>query len=84
MSNVAPLHEGIKVHEGKPNEALVAELKIMLDSAERGHLQSLIGTGFTSDGLRYSCWCDFHDNRYQMLGSLQWICAEYVERHTRP
>ena len=82
MSDVSPLHPGIKVNTGKPNEALCDALRTLLKMAESGQLQHYIGTGFTSDGLRVATWCDFHDDVYQALGSLEWIKQEYIFRHT--
>lgn len=82
MSNVCPLHDGISAPERAPNESLVQALESLLEMARDGRLQSYIGTGFTQDGLRVSTWCDHHDDIYQMLGSLEWIKAEYVHRHT--
>lgn len=82
MSNVAPLHSGINVPTREPNEGLVKALRELLIMAEDGRLQAYIGTGFLADGLRISTWCDFHDDTYQMLGSLEWLKVEYVRRHT--
>lgn len=82
MSNVAPLHNGINVPTQEPNEGLVKALRELLAMAEDGRLQSYIGTGFSSDGLRVSTWADHHDDIYQMLGSLEWLKAEYIHRHT--
>ncbi len=65
-----------------PNEHLVKALQELLSMAESGQLQSYIGSGFTRDGLRVATWCDFHDDVYQVLGSMEWIKAEYVNRHT--
>lgn len=81
MSNVAAL-PGCKVQDGKPNEALIAMLRDLLSRAERGELQSLIGTGFMADGLRMGVWGDSHPNVYEMMGALAWLQAEYVHRHT--
>lgn len=64
-----------------PNDALVSCLEDMLSMAKEGTLQSLIGTGFSRDGMRVSIWSDFHEDVYQMLGSLAWLQAEYVRRH---
>ena len=82
MSKVTPLHEGIKINAGEVNEGLVRSLRDMLEMAERGHLQSYIGTGFTSDMLRVSTWSDDHDDVYQMLGSIEWLKVEYIRRHS--
>lgn len=83
MGNVAPLHNGIRNPTAEPNEPLVQALRDLLAMAESGQLQSYLGTGFTHDGLRVSTWCDFHDDVYQMVGSIEWLKAEYLERHTR-
>ena len=82
MSNVLPLHNGINSPDAGPNGGLVSALEDLLKMAKSGQLQSYIGTGFTQDGLRVSTWCDSHDDVYQMLGSLEWIKAEYLHRHT--
>jgi len=68
----------------EPNKQLVKNLLDLLEMANSGELQSFIGTGFTSDGLRVTTWGDYHNDRHQMLGSLAWMQAEYIHRHTRP
>lgn len=82
MSNVAPLFAGKQLPGAQPNEALIAALSDLLKMAESGQLQSYIGSGFTHDGLRVSTWCDFHDNVYEVVGSMEWQKAEYIARHT--
>lgn len=67
---------------GEPNEALIRMLEDMLDMASAGRLQSLVGTGFTAEGNRLAMWCDTHPDVYQMLGSIAWLHAEYVQRCT--
>lgn len=81
MTNVVNLG-GQPVDPTQPNESLVSALRSLLQYAESGQLQSFIGTGFTPDGLRQSIWCDTHDDVYQMLGSLAWLQAEYINRVT--
>lgn len=83
MSNVKPM-PGLRnpADAAKPNEGLVAALRQLLAMAESGQVQSYIGTGFTSDGLRLATWGDHHNDRYQMLGALSWLQHEYVHRHT--
>ena len=66
----------------EPDQALIAALRGLLKRAEAGDLQSFIGTGFLADGCRITTWCDTHENVYEMLGSLAWVQAEYVHRHT--
>ena len=83
MSNVLPIHNGITPPTSEPNTSLVSALRQLLEMAETGQLQSYIGTGFTKDGLRVSTWSDFHDDVYQMLGSIEWIKAEYIHKHTK-
>lgn len=80
MSNVISLN-GVPVEPSEPNQSLISALKAALAMAESGQLQSYIGTGFTSDGLRMATWCDSHDDVYQMLGGLAWLQAEYIKRH---
>lgn len=75
---------GSKPPTSKPNEQLVANLRDLLNMAETGQLQSFIGVGFISEGLRVASWADFHDDVYQMLGAIAWLQHEYVARHTHP
>jgi hypothetical protein len=81
MSNVSAL-PGCRAPTNEPNVALVEALKGLLDRAERGELQSLVGTGFTVDGLRLAIWFDHEPNIYAMLGAISWLEHEYVHRHT--
>lgn len=80
MDNVAPIHSGINLQSSTPNEAVICALRNLLDMAESGQLQSYIGTGFTCDGLRVATWCDFHSNVYEMLGAINWLEHEFVDR----
>lgn len=73
---------GVRAPTSKPNQVLIDVLRDVLAMAEDGRLQSLIGAGFTADGLRFSMWADTHGDTYQMLGSLAWLQAEYVHKHT--
>lgn len=83
MTNVKYLLTGDDVPDrAKPNSALIKMLSDALKMAESGQLQSYIGTGFTHDGLRLATWGDFHDDKYQMLGALNWLAHEYVHRST--
>ncbi len=82
MTNVTAL-PGATVPTGEPNAALVRGLRDLLADAEAGRLQSFIGCGFMADGHRLSACFDSHENVYEMMGSLAWLQAEYVERHTR-
>ena len=79
MSNVAAILSGRA--PDAPNDALVSALQDMLGRAERGELQSFIGTGFTADKMRATLWCDHHGNLYEMMGALVWLQAEYVHRN---
>lgn len=82
MSNVKSL-PGLRVPgHAEPDPALIATIKGLLERAEAGELQSFIGTGFMADGCRISTWVDRHENVYEMLGSIAWLQAEYVNRHT--
>lgn len=82
MSNVTALH-GATVPTTQPNEALIGAIEQLLAMAKSGQLQSYIGSGFTHDGLRVATWCDFHDDVYQVVGSMEWMKAEYLDRHTK-
>ena len=68
--------------DGEPNEVLIALLENILARAKTGQVQSFIGAGFCSNGMRVSVWCDHHSDVYQMLGSLTWLEHEYVNNHT--
>lgn len=73
---------GCKAPTNEPNEVLIEALRDTLERAERGELQSLIGTGFTQDGLRFALWCPHNPNVYETLGSIAWLEHEYVARIT--
>lgn len=81
MGEVASIHGGLVRKKGEPNPALVDMLRDVLGMAERGELQSFIGTGFVEGGERLAVWGDFHLNIYEMLGTLDWLRHEYVNRH---
>lgn len=82
MSNVKSL-PGMRVPgHAEPDLALIAAIRGLLERAESGELQSFIGTGFMADGCRLATWADRHENVYEMLGSLAWLHAEYINRHT--
>ena len=81
MSNVKYISTGAAVPDkAMPNLALIKMLSDVLKMAESGQLQSYIGTGFTHDGLRVSTWGDYHDDKYQVLGALNWLAHDYVRR----
>jgi hypothetical protein len=83
MSNVKYLETGADMpSKSAPNPELIEMLTQALKMAESGQLQSYIGTGFAGDGLRLSTWGNFHDDKYQMLGSLNWLAHEYVHLTT--
>jgi hypothetical protein len=83
MTNVVKITSGEEVREaGTPNPVLIAVIKGMLEMAESGKLQCLIGVGFTAERLRASFVVDHHENVYEMLGSLAWMHAEYIHNHT--
>jgi len=83
VSNVVSLSGDALPKMGEPNYALVQLLERMLEDARAGRLQSMVGTGFMADGLRAGFWADLHPNVYEMLGSIAWLHAEYIERHTK-
>lgn len=80
MTNVAAL-PGCRIPNAS-NGSLVMALRDLLARAERGELQSFIGTGFCDDGLRLAVWADQHPNVYEMMGALAWLQSEYTNRHT--
>jgi|APGre2960657373_1045057.scaffolds.fasta_scaffold221598_2 hypothetical protein len=73
---------GAAVPTNEPNEALVAALKDILAEAESGLLQSFIAAGFRSDGLRMSCFLGAHSNVYEVIGSIEMLKQDYIDRHT--
>jgi len=84
MTNVVTLDGLPKPEFGAPDEGLIACIEDLLERAKSGRLQSFVGTGWTSDGLRCTLLYDTHDDTYQMLGALAWLQAEYISRHTSP
>lgn len=82
MSNVVSISGDKPPQLGEPNEAVVAALEELLAMAKGGQLQNFIGTGFAPDGGRVSCWAGEHQNVYEMLGSINWLEHEYVDRIT--
>lgn len=71
---------GIKVPTNEPSPALVKMLRDMLELAESGRLQCIIATGFLADGGRLTAWGGSHPNVYEMLGAIEWMREEYVDR----
>lgn len=71
---------GIKVPTNEPSPALVKMLRDMLELAESGRLQCIIATGWLADGARITAWGGVHDNVYEMLGAIEWMREEYVDR----
>lgn len=82
MSDVISLQTGKTVEIAEPCQSLIDAIKDLLEMAESGRLQSFVGTGFLADGMRVSVWADFHDNTYEMLGSIAWLQAEYIHNQT--
>ena len=80
MSNVAAL-PGVKAPTNEPNTAIIKALEDILESARTGELQSFFATGFRADGLRMSCIFP-HTNVYEVVGSLEYLKAEYMENWT--
>jgi len=81
MDKVTPLR-GAVVQTGEPNQALIAALKDILADAESGRLQSFFGAGFLDDGLRLSCILAAHPNVYEVIGSIEMLKHDYINRHT--
>lgn len=66
---------------GEPVASLVEMLTDLLEMAKTGELQSLVGTGFTSDNCRLALWhISNHTNVYEALGAISWLQHEYVAR----
>jgi hypothetical protein len=82
MTNITHITGIAMPDKAEPNPALIEMLSDTLKMAESGKLQCYIGTGFTGDGLRVATWGNFHADKYQMLGSLNWLVHEYVHRTT--
>lgn len=82
MGKVISLNGVPPPEAGQPQSALVEMLEDMLKMAKNGELQSLVAVGFTAEGLRLAMWADVHPNVYEMLGSIAWLQAEYVHRHS--
>ena len=80
MSNVKSL-PGVMIPTSEPNQALIRAVEDILESARSGELQSFMATGFRSDGLRMSCIFP-HTNVYEVVGSLEFLKAEYMENWT--
>jgi len=82
MSNVKAM-PGVKATTSEPNQALIQALEDILSDAKAGILQSLMATGFRVDGLRMSCIIP-HSNVYEVVGSLEFLKAEYMDNWTEP
>ena len=82
IDNVVALPGSVVPGDTEPSEPLIGMLSQLLAMAESGQLRSFIGTGFVADGGRLAIWADTHPNIYEQLGSLEWIKAEYIHRHT--
>lgn len=80
MSNVKAL-PGVMAPTSEPNQALIKALEDILESAKSGELQSFLATGFRADGLRMSCIFP-HTNVYEVVGSLEFLKAEYMDNWT--
>ena len=81
MTNVKPLHSGIQVVSKEPNAELIKALDDLLALAKSGELQSFLGTGFDINQNRISMWCDFHINKYEMLGAVEFLKTEWLDRN---
>lgn len=80
MSNVKDIWGKEVKTIATPDPELVKVLEEALSMAKEGQLQSFIGTGFMFDGLRFSVWCDTHENYYEMLGVLDSLRDEWVSQ----
>lgn len=83
MSNVTAL-PGAVVPTDEPNQALISALRDILADAESGRLQSFFAAGFLSDGLRMSCIINTHPNVYEVVGSIEMLKQDYINRYTEP
>lgn len=80
MSNVKAM-PGVVAPTNEPNQAIIKAIEDILESAKSGELQSFFATGFRADGLRMSCIFPHH-NVYEVVGSLEYLKAEYMENWT--
>lgn len=80
MSNVKAM-PGVVAPTSEPNPALIKAIENILESAKSGELQSFLATGFRADGLRMSCIFP-HTNVYEVVGSLEFLKAEYMDNWT--
>jgi hypothetical protein len=72
---------GNTVPSAEPRPGLISALEETLEAARRGDLQSFVGTGFTADGKRYTMHGGtIHQNVYEMLGAINWLGQEYIDR----
>lgn len=81
MSNIKALRGG-SIPTAEPNQALINALKDILEDAQSGRLQSLFAAGFLADGLRMSCILGEHTNVYEVIGSIEMLKHDYINRHT--
>ena len=83
MNNVTSLRGAI-VPTSEPNQTLIAALKDILADAESGRLQSFYASGFLNDGMRLSCIINTHPNVYEVIGSMEMLKQDYINRFTEP
>lgn len=80
MGSVVSMSGGKPPQMGEPRAELVSLIEGLLEDARSGRLQSLIATGFMSDGCRLAAHSTSDHDVYSMLGSLAWLQHEYVDR----
>lgn len=80
MAKVVMLHGGSQPSRlGEPRPDLIELLESLLEDARSGLLQSMVATGFHSDGNRMAIWAG-SDNVYEMMGAIHWLSHEYARR----
>lgn len=86
MINIMPLRAGIVIAGGEPeaNESLVAALRMLVESAEKGELQSFVGVGFCANGTKVRSFCSGGEDSDAMIGALARVQREYMEHTDRP
>jgi len=82
MGNVIGLNGLPKTEFRAPDDGLISAVENALEVARSGKLQSLVATGFTDDGMRFSLFGGHHENLYEMLGSINWLEHEYVYKQS--
>ena len=83
MGTVHAIDGGKVPAAGEPDNDLVSLLENLIERARLGQIQSLVATGRTADGARWSAFGgSLGDDVYAMRGAIAWLEDEYVARIT--